>query len=312
MSRLRPAARMGGGARRLVGALPILLAVPLLAPVTTVRAQAAADTASPASCDQMFRQIKLDSFDEKWADVLRDCDRLLARQPACPQASQAAFFRARALDRSGRAEEALTAYSTFLETHCAAGSLNCDAARIERFTLAGRLWQAHARRPHLDLLLEGARDPGSSGTYAALTLAGLDNAEGRTVALPRLLRAYGAETDADIRNRICLAVLRIDPDKVPCGREPKPPAADQAAADDGPQLISIEIYDKDEGRVELRMNMPVALADAFLRAMPEEARSHMDQSGFDVQRLFQQIRSQHKGQIFFAETEDTRIRVWLQ
>ena len=49
--------------------------------------------------EELFRQIKVDVFDQEWPAVLRQCDELLARFPGGAAAPQAAFYRARALSR---------------------------------------------------------------------------------------------------------------------------------------------------------------------------------------------------------------------
>src|SRR2546427_3195608 len=71
-----------------------------------------------ATADDLFRQVKVDVFDQDWTAVLRGCDEILARYPSGPTASQAAFYRARALTRiPGREAEGLKAFKGFIAGH---------------------------------------------------------------------------------------------------------------------------------------------------------------------------------------------------
>ena len=47
--------------------------------------------------DELFRQVKVDVFDQAWPQVLRGCEEILERYPSGATAPQAAFYRARAL-----------------------------------------------------------------------------------------------------------------------------------------------------------------------------------------------------------------------
>src|SRR2546426_8630772 len=71
-----------------------------------------------ATADDLFRQVKVDVFDQDWTAVLRGCDEILARYPSEPTAAQAAFYRARALTRiPGREAEGLKAFKGFITVH---------------------------------------------------------------------------------------------------------------------------------------------------------------------------------------------------
>ncbi len=294
-----PASQRGRGARLAAWvALLLACALPL-----------AAGAAPAQSCEELMREIKLAVFDEKWPQVQADTGRLLAEHPQCRHRQQATYVRAQALDRQGKGAEALAAYQGFLDGYCQGGSpaLDCGLARSSLYDLAGREYARQKRPEMLLLLLDGLADPGDSGILAALTLADLPDATARARALPRLLSAYTSDVDPDVRNRICLAVLKIDPDRSPCssGRE----ARDEGGA---PSLISVELFNKEENRVELRVNMPVALADAVIKALPPQVHQEMAKEGIDIQAIYQAIREHSRGTLFSAETDDMTIRIWLQ
>jgi hypothetical protein len=64
--------------------------------------------------------------------------------------------------------------------------------------------------------------------------------------------------------------------------------------------------------VELKVNMPVALADAVIKALPAEVHLEMTKNGIDIQAIYQAVRDQARGTLFQAETEEMTIRIWLQ
>ncbi|MBI1950694.1 MAG: hypothetical protein HYS34_04940 [Acidobacteria bacterium] len=63
----------------------------------------------------LFRQVKVDVFDQDWPAVLRGCEEILKHHPAGAPAAQASFYRARALTRiPGREAEGLEAFRNFV------------------------------------------------------------------------------------------------------------------------------------------------------------------------------------------------------
>jgi hypothetical protein len=278
--------------------LAIVLAAALAAPAM----------AQQDECDALMRQLKLDAFDQRWDAVREGSERLLAGFPACPHRAQAAFLKAQALDRTGALPEALAATTAFLDGYCRGGgapSIDCDLARTSRLNLAGRLYRQRGASSDLAILTEGLALPGDAGIIAALTLADLPQPEARRAALPRLEKALDEKLDEDVRNRVCLALVKIEPSGARCGQQ----AA--SAAGEGPTLISVEIFDRAADRVELRINLPVALAEAVVRALPADVLAEMTEQGVDVKAIFAAVRNQTSGPIFEMVTEDQRVRIWL-
>lgn len=259
-------------------------------------------------CNTLMREIKLDVFDQNWAEVQAGARKLLAEYPDCPHRRQAAYLRAQAMDRGDQADRALAAYSGFLQDYCREpdSGVHCELAQVALYNLAGRLVREDGRRDALAILLEGLEQPGDAGVFAALTLADQQDKNLKVDALPHLEKALQRDLDRDIRNRVCLAILKIKPGPSPCA-DPRP-----GKATGGPTLISVEVVDKTADATQLRLNMPVALAEAMIRALPAEIRDEMDSAGIDVQTIFQAIRNNAMGTIFELETNEMTVRIWLQ
>src|SRR5438093_13730562 len=86
--------------------------------IATLLLAAAPRPAAAATEDELFRQVKVDVFDQSWPAVLGGCDEILKRRPGGPVAAQAEFYRARALTRMpGREAQGLEAFRKFVTGH---------------------------------------------------------------------------------------------------------------------------------------------------------------------------------------------------
>src|SRR6059036_3918585 len=106
------AVRPGPAARGRPKAGPVAarLAMALILGLTTLGAA--------ATEDELFRQVKVDVFDQNWTAVLRGCEEILPRYPSGRSATQAGFYRARALIRiPGREADGVKAFREFIAGH---------------------------------------------------------------------------------------------------------------------------------------------------------------------------------------------------
>jgi hypothetical protein len=243
----------------------------------------------------------------------------MARYPASPSAPQAAFYRARALSRiPGREGEAVTAFREFVARH-AGDKLLRDQAWTSLFTLA-----CDARRVKgsacSDTLDEGLSNPSAYvSTLAAIRASDTRDEALRGRALPVLKKALSTQTDPDIRNEILIAILKIDPKQVP---PPAPHATEgpgKAAgttAAHAPTFIKMTIFNKEEGRYDLKINLPVAFAQMLLNSLGEETRSEMRREagrrGINLDDVFEAIQKAGPGRFLEVDTEESRIEVSIE
>lgn len=308
--------RQAGGR---IAAVPVraLALVFVLALVGLVDVAPAA-SAGPAEAD-LVRQIKVDVFDENWNAVLKGCEDLLARYPASPSVAQAAFYRARALSRTpGREGEAVTAFREFVNRR-AGDKLLSEQAWTSLFALA-----CDARRVRgsacSDTLDEGLSNSSAYvSTLAAIRASDTKDEALRGRALLVLKKALSTQSDPDIRNEILIAILKIDPKQVP---SPAPHAmegaggAAGAAAGHPPAFIRMTIFNKEEGRFDLKINLPVAFAQMLLNSLGEETRAEMRREagrrGINLDDVFEAIQKAGPGRFLEVDTEESRIEVWIE
>jgi hypothetical protein len=291
-----------------------------LGTLAATAASAAMSAPAPASAEaDLVRQIKVDVFDESWNAVLKGCEDLLARYPASPSATQAAFYRARALSRiPGREGDATAAFRDFVTRHASDKllseqawtslfSLGCDARRLKGSACS-------------EILDEGLSNPSAYvSTLAAIRAADTKDDALRGRALLVLKKALATQSEQDIRNEILIAILKIDPREVPAPAprvQPAPGTPAAAASGHAPSLIRMSIYNKEEGRYDLRINLPVAFAQMLLNSLGEDAKSEIRREagrrGINLDDVFDAIQKAGTGRFLEVETEDSRIEVWIE
>lgn len=287
-----------------------------LALLTVVVPWFASGTASAAAGEEdLYRQMKVDVFDGNWPAVLREAEEILARFPDGAAAPQAAYHRARALSRMpGREADATAAYREFTARY-PAEDLLVEQAWSGIFSLAcdGRRQESPAC---VSTLSEGLASPlVYVSTLAAIRASDTRDAPLRRRALAALKATLANQTDADIRNEILIAILKIDPRQVP-QPAPRAPGATPAPPGDTPASIRMSIFNKAEKRYDLKINVPVAFAQMLVDAIGEEEkddlRDEARRRGIDLDDIFQAIQKSGSGRFLDVDTKDSRIEIWIE
>ncbi len=306
-------------------ALPLPLAVCLAIAPGGVAGRAPALAAPPADEDELFRQVKVDVFDQDWAAVLKGCETILTRFPGGTSEAQASFYRARALTRlPGREADGVRAYREFIAAH-PGDKVMVEEAWASIFTAA-----CEPRSPGSSecraALREGLGSPSRYvSTLAAIRASDAATDEGlRHRALGTLKKAYADQTDSEIRNEILIAILKIDPKEVPA--PPPAPAAPRippapkigggAAKGATPSLIRMTIYDKKVKKFNLKVNVPVAFGRLLIEALGESQKEEMQkearQKGIDLDDIFQSIERSGAGKLLEVDDDTCHIEIWLE
>ena len=289
-----------------------------LAVVTIVALGFGSGAASAAADEEdLYRQMKVDVFDGNWPAVLREAEEILARFPDGHAAPQAAYHRARALSRMpGREADATAAYREFTARY-PAEALMVEQAWAGIFSLAcdGRRQESPAC---VSTLSEGLASPlAYVSTLAAIRASDTRDGPLRRRALAALKTALTTQSDADIRNEILIAILKIDPREVP-----QPTPAVQAAGGTpglpgaAPAFIRMSIFNKAEKRYDLKINVPVAFAQMLVDALGEDdkddLRDEARRRGVDLDDIFAAIQKSGSGRFLDVDTKSSRIEVWIE
>ncbi|HEV8119594.1 MAG TPA: hypothetical protein VGQ67_01215 [Candidatus Polarisedimenticolia bacterium] len=269
--------------------------------------------------EDLFRQVKIDLYDNNWPAVLHGCDELLKRYPDSAHAAQAAFHRARALAHlPGRRSEAAEAFRDFVEDHEDAPLL-VEQAWSNIFSLAceGR---GRTSPDCAQTLSEGLAHPSAYvSTLAAIRAGDVSDERVRRKALVTLKRALATQSDGDIRNEILIAILKIDPRQVPPPpAAPVPPPALTAAGSvpAAPSLIRMTIYNKAARRYDLKIDLPVSFAQMLINSLDAGERTTLKdeakKQGIDVDDIFKAIEKSGHGRLLDVDAPDARYEVWIE
>ncbi|MFZ2053963.1 MAG: tetratricopeptide repeat protein [Candidatus Aminicenantales bacterium] len=256
--------------------------------------------------EKLFERAKILFFDGKWEDAQETFEDLLDDYSDSPLVPQATFYRAACLARrKGHEEEALEAYKEYLSGKGKNDSLAREA-ETSIIDLAYELYKDD-EEDYLDEIeqrLESAnRD---IRYYAAFKLSLVKDKQIAVQAIPVLERVIVEESDRDLRDRAKIALLRISPaalkdieDKEERGRA---------------KVLKIRVMVEGRKEAEFSLNIPWALADLALSAIPEKDKAALRREGYDLDRIIHQL-TRIKGNIIEIRPPEDRTRViklWIE
>jgi hypothetical protein len=267
-------------------------------------APAGAALAQDRPDERLFQDAKLLLFDKQWTDAQVKLDELIERHPGSPLRSQALFYRARCLDeRKGMEKEALAAYRDYLGLRERNESL-AEEAENSIIDLAFGLYERGEKRYLSDVEDRLGHRNRAIQYYAAFKLSYAADKAVAAKGVPVLKSIVESERNAELKDRAEIALLRISPETLK-GVSDRTPAG-------GPRVLKIRVYEKGRREPSLSLNIPWALADLALNAIPEEERAKLRKKGYDIDRILRDL-NRDKGMIFEVVDEDEgTIKIWIE
>jgi hypothetical protein len=294
--------------------------------------------AGPGSEDELLRQIKSDVFEQKWDAVLAGCDQFIRSFTSSPSLPRAYYYRAQGLEHiKGREAEAIDAYAAFLKKFPSSPGTLAEDATLSRITMATSLYLKSDRR-FVGVLTENMDARGYPRVYAAIQASKIDHNVARQKALPILKQCVQTEKDEELKNECVLAMLRIDPAALPV---PTPPAAGRVdvtrpvpaapKVKGGPpppppppgapgeaKLFRIEVFNKQNKQVSVRVNMPLAFAELALQSLGEaygpmiEEQLKMKGLSGNLNQFIEALKKGGKQTLVEVETGEESIKIWVE
>jgi len=257
---------------------------------------------SPAE-ERLFQEAKILLFDEKWEEAQKKLETLLAEYPGSPLACQAVFYRAKCLGKQrGKQTEALAAYEDYLRCRDKNPSL-VEEAETSIVDLAYDLFSAANKKQYRDKM--EARLQSSNRViryYAAFKLSLIKDKQVASRAIPVLKEIIAREKDPDLQDRAKIALLRISPAalrEVERGEERR-----------NVRILKIRVYVEGQKEPELSINIPWALADLALSAIPEKDRSALKAEGYDLDKIIDEL-TRTRGSIIEIRDKERTIKIWI-
>lgn len=260
--------------------------------------------AAVQSDKNLLQDAKLLLFDKKWSAAQEKLEQLLEDFPDSELYSQAFFYKGKCLfEQPGKEAQALKVYKDYLELEDKNRNLVQDSewAIIE---LSFRLYE-NGKRSYLRDIETRLRSRDRSVRYfAALKLSYAADKEVAGKGLPVLEEILEEEgDDEELSNRAKLAILRIDPDAFENLEEQKFTIK--------VSTLYIRAENKRTGKTTLSLNIPWALADLALQAIPVKEKEMIRKEGYDLDGIIKRL-IRLKGEILEFEDEDSIIKIWLK
>lgn len=266
---------------------------------------------------ELLRRIKSDVFDRNWPQVLSECDEFISSFPRGQALPRAYYYRAQALESLKRNNEAITAYSDFLKRFPSETGALREDAKLKRITLA-RVQYQNKVTSSLGVILEGMDEEGSTQIYAAIEASKIDHIPTQKKATPILKDCAQFETQEELKNECVVGLLRIDPKLVPqgVGAGAGAPVAGQA------KLIRVEVFNKLQKKVVVRINLPLAFGELLLDSLDENYRNMIQQkiqqehgAEFkmpDFKKLLEAIKTGGPQTLVEIDNDEDSIKVWIE
>ncbi len=269
---------------------------------------AATAAAQTKAEEKLFQEAKILLFDEKWEEAQAKLEELLVEYSRSPLAPQAIFYRAKCLGKQrGQQEKALRAYEDYLYTPDKNVSM-VEEAETSIIDLAYDLYIGRGGRRYLEKIEDRLQSPSPNiRYYAALKLSQVKDKHIASRAVPVLKQMVEKEADPDYKDRAKIALMRISPDSLR-GVE------DRVDTRRSAKVLKIRIEIRGHKEPELSFNIPWALADLALSAIPEKDKAALRLEGYDLDKIVDQLTGMKDNiiEIRDRENKDRVIRIWIE
>jgi hypothetical protein len=254
--------------------------------------------------ERLFEEAKVLIFDKKWETAQSKLESLLELFPESSLKEPALFYRAKCLgERKDRDREAFDAYDTFLRD-APPGDRNAsllEDAEVSLIDLAFVLYEK-GERAKLASIEDRLRSPNKIVRYyAAFKLSYIKDKSVSGRAVPVLKGIVEGERDPELRDRARIALLRVDPGAL------KEVGDDRREARS--RILRIQVLEAGKKKVDI--NIPWALADLALQAIPDEEKSVMRRKGYDLDRIINELANTGSS-IIEINDEGSVIRIWIE
>lgn len=254
------------------------------------------------SDEKLFQDAKILIFDKEWKDAQGKLEELIEDYPESPWYSQAIFYLGKCLqEQPGKEVKALGIYNDYIHLDKRNDQL-VEESETSIIELAFRLYE-RGEKSYLSEIKKRLSSPNKVVKYwAAIKLSYAKDKKVARMGLPVLLEILEAERDDELKDRAKIAVLRVDPDALKDFEEEK---YERKA-----KMLHIRVYEAGNKKIKLSLDIPWALADLALAAIPDEEKQSMREEGYDLDKIIQDL-ARVKGNIIEIKSEDSVTKIWI-
>jgi len=252
--------------------------------------------------ERLFQEAKILIFDKEWREAQEKLDELLEEYPESSWYSQALFWKGKCLEEQrGKEVDAINTYKRFVLLKKRSESL-AEESEIAIIDLAFKLYE-RGKRSHLREIETRLFSRNKVVKYyAAFKLSYIKNKKVASKGIPVLKDILQKESDTELKDRAKIALLRIDPEIL---RDFEEERYERKAS-----ILHIRVQNKWKKEPTFSLNIPWALADLALSAIPDEAMAELREEGYDLDGIIKEI-TEYRGKVFEIKTKDSIIKIWI-
>ncbi|MGB9907739.1 MAG: tetratricopeptide repeat protein [Candidatus Saccharicenans sp.] len=253
--------------------------------------------------EKLLQEAKVLIFDKNWSEAEKKLASFIRDYPGSNYYSQALFYLGKCqAEQDGKEKEALKSLEAFLQRPDRVQGL-VEEAEIAIVDLAFKLYN-RGQKDFGRVLQEKLASPSRViRYYAALKMSYLQDKNLAAKALPVLLKLLETERDQELVDRARIAVLRISPQAL----KDVPDRSDRS----GLKLLRLRVYERGKKTPSISINLPLALADLAIQAIPEEEKVRMKEKGYDLNRIISDL-AKAKEKLVRIEEDGNIIEIWIE
>ncbi len=252
--------------------------------------------------EKLFQDAKIFIFDKKWEEAQEKLEELIDDYPESPWHSPAVFYLGKCLqEQPGKEVKAMEVYKNYTQLDERNEQL-VEESETSIIELAFRLYE-RGKKSYLREIEKRLSSPNRVIKYwAAIKLSyAKDNKVARR-GLPVLMEILEEERDDELKDRAKIAVLRVDPDALKDFEEER--------YESRAKILHIRVYEEGKKKTKLSLDIPWALADLALAAIPSEEKESMRREGYDLDKIIREL-TRVKGNIIEIKSEGSVIKIWI-
>jgi tetratricopeptide (TPR) repeat protein len=252
--------------------------------------------------EKLFQDAKILIFDKKWEEAQEKLEELTENHPDSPWHSQAVFYLGKCLqEQPGEEVKALKVYKDYIQLDEHNEQL-VEESEVSIIELSFKLYD-RGKKSYIKEIEKRLSSPNRVVKYmAAFKLSRARDKKTARKGLPVLMEILEKERDDELKDRAKIAVLRVDPDALKDFEEER--------HEGRAKMLKIRVFEAEKKKIKLSLDIPWALADLALAAIPDKEKESMRKEGYDLEKIIREL-TRVKGNIIEIKSEDSVIKIWI-
>ena len=251
----------------------------------------------------LFQEAKVLLFDKNWKNAQEKLEEILEAYPDSRVYSEAVFYLGKCLEeQEGKEEEALRMYKKYIQLNERNRSFE-EESEIAIVALSFRLYEVQGKKSYLKDIVNKLSNGNKVVKYwAAFKISKSKDRKLALKAKPVLKDILEEEKDEELRDRAKIHLLRIDPHALRDYEAEK--------YERNTKILKLRVYKKGKKEAHFSLNIPWALADLALAAIPEDIKGELRSEGYDLDRIAAEL-TRVKGSIVEIKDEKSVFKFWI-